>query len=254
MNLGRLFFKKAMREISHNTRCCHHHHETIASSLVKVATVAAGAAIANEAVKKHYNPDGLKGAFEDVLGEFFGTTTNKTTSYTQRIPYADNVIAKLAACTYVAKIDSTITGEEQAELDMSIADILSLENLPAIYRNEINSIRSNTDMSFSSIQPYLDRVDGNILVSYLIDIQNVARASGGISSTELKAIEVYKNYVTKRTGYTFPNDTKAAEVDLNCPGCGATMELDNTYGRAICPYCGTVKLIDIEVVNRILGK
>ncbi|MCQ2531943.1 MAG: hypothetical protein MJ093_04475 [Saccharofermentans sp.] len=251
MSIGRMLFRKAMRDITHNSHCCRHHHDDVASAVAKIATVAVGTMVANEVVKKHYNPDGLRGAFEDIINNNIKTGASPIKV---RNEYADGVIAKLAACSYIAKIDNTITGEEQAELDMSISDILSIDNLPSFYQAEINSIRSSTDTSFSSVQPYLDRVDGNILVSYLIDIKNIARASGGISEAETKAINVYKNYVTKRTGYTFPEEASDTQIDLTCSGCGGTMELDNTYGRAICPFCGTIKLVDINIVNRVLGK
>ncbi|MCQ2528578.1 MAG: hypothetical protein MJ108_05600 [Saccharofermentans sp.] len=253
MGIGRRIFKDVMRDITRSSCCVHHHHhDDLGAAVAKVVTVAVGAMVANEVVKKHYNPDGLKGAFEDLINNNIKGV--RTGTVNNRIPYADGIVAKLAACSYVAKIDNSITGEEQAELDMSISDILSIENLPSVYKDEINAIRNSSDTSFSSIQPYLDRVDGNVLVSYLIDVKNIARANGGISDAEAKAISVYKNYVTKRTGYTFPEDNEEVELDLTCKGCGGAMELDTTYGKAICPYCGSMKLVNVDVVNRIIGR
>lgn len=253
MNIGKHIFKRALRDIQSGVCGCnhHHHHESIASSLVKAATVVAGVAVANEVIKKHYNEAGIQGAVEDIISSITGTNVSGTE---RRNAYADNIVAKLAACSYVAKTDNNITAEEKAELDKSIREIYSISNLPANYKKEIAEIMESEYTSFSSIQKYLDRVDDNILVTFLVDLQNVARASGGISTDERNAIDVYKAYVTRKTGFPFPDDDSIQEIDLTCPGCAGAMELDETYGRAICPYCGNVKLVDPNLVSRILGK
>lgn len=239
MNIAKHFLKHMSRQINHCSPC---HHNDPVRNIIKAATFATGVVVANEVIKNHYNPNGIKGAVEDLISQITGTT--HSTSASQSNKYLDGVVGKLAACYYVARIDNSISGEEQAELDMSVSSILAIDNLPVEYKNAINNIRSSTDNSFASIVPYLDKVDANVLISYLIDMQKIARMNG-TSPTEASAINVYKNYVTQRSGYTFP-DEQSEKIDLSCEGCGATMEIDKNYEKLICPYCGRVKIKTIH--------
>ena len=238
MNIAKHIIRNMTRQINHSATC-HCRHNSPITELAKAATFATGVIVANEVIKNHYNPNGIKGAVDDIISEFLGTPKKAAESSSSGSKYIDGIIGKLAACYYIARIDNSISAEEQAELDMTISNILAIEKLPKNYVDDLNRIKNSTDNSFSSIEPYLNRVDSNVLISYLIDMQKIARCNG-VSPSEENAINVYKNYVSRRSGYTF-SDIQSEKIDLTCEGCGATMEIDKNYDKAICPYCGRVK-------------
>lgn len=232
--------------------------EQIIGAAATAAAVTIGSKVANEVVNKTIGKNDL---FNNGSKSFGGDRpaqdmrADDTSASSESNKYADGVLAKIAALCYIARIDGSIDSSEQAELDLAVNDLFSAQGVPDSYKTQASALIASSDAGFLTIQPYLDKADGNVLVSHVVDLESIAKAQGGISDTEKKGIEVYKNYVTSRTGCTFTSENNdPASVDLSCPNCCATMTLDSTYLKATCPYCGTSKIIDAKQISSVIGK
>lgn len=174
-----------------------------------------------------------------------------------RDPYVDAMLGKAALCYYVAKADGYISQDEQLEIDGIISEFMSNTNVPARAKEEITRIMNTDTISFGLAEKYLNKVEPSVLISLARDVEKIAEASEGILPAEEKAIGVFKSYVTSKTGYTFEKkaqDKKVTEVSLTCDCCNGTMELDATYLKAVCPYCGAAKIIDASQISAVVAE
>lgn len=169
----------------------------------------------------------------------------------------NTLMAKLAVCYYIAGIDGEVSADEKRELDGAYAMIM---NDPAIPSNLKERVKEVTDpnIPFVKVQQYLDKAESAALISFAYEIEELAK-SGGLSPKEEDAVEMYKYYVTEKTGHKFiklKEDIAEApvQVDLTCPSCGGQMELDRTMLKATCIYCGTVKIVDANQIQEVVAQ
>ena len=169
----------------------------------------------------------------------------------------NTLMAKLAVCYYIAGIDGEVFADEKRELDGAYAMIM---NDPAIPSNLKERVKEVTDpnIPFVKVQQYLDKAESAALISFAYEIEELAK-SGGLSPKEEDAVEMYKYYVTEKTGHKFiklKEDVAEApvQVDLTCPSCGGQMELDRTMLKATCIYCGASKIVDANQIQEVVAQ
>ena len=165
------------------------------------------------------------------------------------------MLGKLALCCYIARVDGSISRDEQFEIDAVASEIMSDPRISEENKGKIRDIANCSNINFMMVQRFLDKADPSTLVSFVNDIDTIANATGGVTPQEEKAIDLFKDYVSKKTGYSFPKkeEKKIATVDLTCSHCGATMELDSTGLKATCQYCGSSKIIDAFQISNIMN-
>lgn len=166
--------------------------------------------------------------------------------------YTNTMLGKLALCCYIARVDGSISPAEQIEIDSVASKIMSDPRIDDTNKNKVRDIANCTNINFMMVQRFLDKAEAAPLVSFVNDIDTIANATGGVTPQEEKAVELFKEYVTRRTGCTFEKkEKKVTQVDLTCSHCGGTMELDSTYLKANCPYCGSSKIIDANQISSL---
>lgn len=172
-------------------------------------------------------------------------------------PYSDAMIAKFAICYYVAKADGYVSPAEQMELDTIANELLSNSNISERARNEMTRIMNKNSISFSEVEAYLRKVESQTLISFAVDVDNIVKASEGVTLEEEKAVDIFKKYVERKTGCSFEvyeKPVKPTEVNLKCDCCNGTMELDSTLLKAVCPYCGSAKIIDSSQISSVVSE
>lgn len=243
MGLGTFLFKSIAKSA---TRGVNH---TVSSAIT--AAVVSGAATAASVAVSNYMNNKQQASRPQVQ------SNSSATSRPARNPYQDAMIGKVAVCYYVAKADGYISPAEQMEIDAIASELLSNSSFTPEAKHEFEKITHMQTISFSVVESYLSRVDSNTLVSFAKDVENIANASEGVLPAEAKAIDVFEKYVTAKTGYTFEKkkeEKKVTEVNLTCECCNGTMELDETYLKAVCPYCGAAKIIDASQISSVVSE
>lgn len=207
-----------------------------------------------EDFEKNFNPDDIK----DVVKEFFGTTADFIDDFASEASYragnfsertnansnlAAATLAKIAICYYIARADGTISREEQLVLDGALSSVLNDPDIPQYFRDELNNIANDSSNSFLNVEKYLNRVNPEILASFLEDAEKIAGADRRLSMDEQEAIKVFKKYLAGKTGRSFNDDLKT--ISTRCEGCGATMKFTVEDSKITCPYCGQVKMLKL---------
>ena len=150
-------------------------------------------------------------------------------------------LGKLALCWYIAGIDDDISPEEKSELNKLSGDIQNDEAIPAHYKTMITKEILVPGIQFSTVTKYLDHADPVELIDLDDDIKELAGING-ISEREQYAIDVFEDYVEKKTGHLF-HKGQVHQVDLVCPNCGAALTESGDRSKVICEYCGFSKMI-----------
>lgn len=169
----------------------------------------------------------------------------------------NTLMAKLAVCYYVAGLDGYISDEERAVLNEANEVLQSDPTIPDVLKHKVGDVMDPT-ISFVKVQQYLDKAESAALISFAYEIEDLAKKEG-LSPKEEDAVEMYKYYVTERTGHKFIKATEEEpeipkEIDLTCSACGGQMELDSTMIKASCIYCGTTKIIDASQIKDIVSQ
>ena len=152
-------------------------------------------------------------------------------------------LARIALGYYIARADNQISANEQLSLDEITSDVMSNNQFPAEFRNEVNAIASENTNSFINVEKYLNKVDPNTLVSFLDEAKRVAASDNAVSIEEQKALNVFEKYLSSKTGRVFTQDTKT--IDMTCKNCAAIMHAEPSSSQIICPFCGSTQLIDL---------
>lgn len=150
-----------------------------------------------------------------------------------------------------------ISPEEQIEIDTITNEFMTTAKLDEATKSQMINIMHMSTISFPTVEKYLDRVDSSVLISFANDVDRIQNASEGVLPSEKKAVDVFKAYVKAKTGYTFPEvkaEPKVTEVNLICDCCNGTMDLDETYLKAVCPYCGAAKIIDASQISKVVAE
>lgn len=182
---------------------------------------------------------------------------NPNTTSAPRDTYTDSMLGKIILCYYVAKVDGSIAPEEQVEIDSAVKEFFSNSKVSPAAKNELNKVLHMENLSFAIVEHYLNRVEPSILISFARDVDAIVNASDGVMPAEAKAIDMFKTYVTSKTGYTFEKKTPEPvqkEVSLICECCGGQMNVDETYLKATCPFCGAAKIIDSSQIAKVIAE
>ena len=169
----------------------------------------------------------------------------------------NTLMAKLAVCYYIAGIDGEVSADEKKELDGAYAMIMNDASIPSNLKERVREV-TDPNIAFVKVQQYLDKAESAALISFAYEIEELAKA-GGLSPKEEDAVEMYKYYVTEKTGHKFiklKEDIAEApvQVDLTCPSCGGQMELDRTMLKATCIYCGATKIVDANQIQEVVAQ
>ena len=169
----------------------------------------------------------------------------------------NTLMAKLAVCYYIAGIDGEVSADEKRELDGAYAMIMNDPAIPSNLKERVKEV-TDSNIPFVKVQQYLDKAESAALISFAYEIEELAK-SGGLSPKEEDAVEMYKYYVTEKTGHKFiklKEDIAEApvQVDLTCPACGGQMELDRTMLKATCIYCGASKIVDANQIQEVVAQ
>ncbi len=170
--------------------------------------------------------------------------------------HVNTLLGKLALCYYMARIDGSISVDEGLELDKIAGQIMSDSSIPASEKAKVEAISRDQNISFSTVTAFLDQAEPSALVSFVSDIENVAKTTGGVTTQEQRVIDMFKDYVTRKTGHSFKAEDmnkNAVQVDLTCPNCAGQMELDQTMLKAYCPFCGSAKIIDASQIRDVMN-
>lgn len=170
----------------------------------------------------------------------------------------NTLMAKLALCYYIAGIDGNFTEAEKKELDDTIRMIENDATIPSELKSKVREV-ADPGIPFVKVQEYLDKAESSALISFAYEIEELAKIEG-LDPKEEDAVEMYRYYVTEKTGHKFVALKKnieeeiPAEVDLTCSSCGGQMELDRTMLKATCIYCGSVKIVDANQIKDVVAQ
>ncbi len=170
----------------------------------------------------------------------------------------NTLMAKLALCYYIAGIDGNYSDAERKELEETVLMINNDPTFPAELKNRVNEV-ADPSIPFVKVQQYLDKAESSALISFAYEIEELAKVEG-LDPKEEDAVEMYKYYVTEKTGHKFVALKKdiaeeiPVEVDLTCPSCGGQMELDRTMLKATCIYCGSTKIVDANQIKEVVAQ
>ncbi|MCR5528752.1 MAG: hypothetical protein K6F49_06005 [Saccharofermentans sp.] len=169
----------------------------------------------------------------------------------------NTLMAKLAVCYYIAGIDGDVTEDEKRELAEAYNMIMNDTTIPSTLKEKVKEV-TDPGIAFVKVQQYLDKAESAALISFAYEIEELAK-KGGLSPKEEDAVEMYKYYVTEKTGHKFIKlkedlEQMPVQVDLTCPSCGGQMELDRTMLKATCIYCGTNKIIDANQIQEVVAQ
>lgn len=155
--------------------------------------------------------------------------------------YINTMLGKLALCWYIANIDNDITPEERVELDKLADEVRRDDKIPQRYKDGITRDIFAPGINFNSVTKYLNHADPVVLIDLVSEADRIA-AINGVSDREKYAVGAFKHFVEQKTGHKFEAD-KVRHIDLICSSCGAVMTVDQNTSKAVCDYCGTVKVI-----------
>ncbi len=165
-----------------------------------------------------------------------------------------SLLAEIALCYYIAGVDGMVSQDEYRELQ-SIKD--TFNRIPNVKPEERAILGRVTDphISFVQVCEYLDKLDRSTLISYAVEMEKVAESDNDISPREKDAIQLYKDYVTTKTGYVFSkvkSNEDVKEVELVCPRCSGELDLDMNCLRATCRFCGYTKILDANRIDEAM--
>lgn len=219
-----------------------HSHSLIDTAVASASAAAAGAVVAN-----------IMGSRQQAREAAYAHQPAAQQSGTVNSTHVNTLLGKLALCYYLARIDGIISVDEKIELDKIAAGIMSDASIPASEKGKVSAIMNDQAISFITVTSYLDKAEPSALISFVNDIDNIARL-GGVTVQEKKVIGMFKDYVARKTGYSFAReDDNVVSVDLTCPNCSGQMELDSTMLRANCPFCGSSKIIDAKQISNVMA-
>jgi len=160
-----------------------------------------------------------------------------------RTTMLNELYAKLAICCYIAWADGRVSPAEKRQLDAVYLEIYNSFPNDLNVRNTLQSIYCTPNFGFIHLEKYLRSTTPETIASFLEVADEMAQSDGYSSEKERLCIYKIRKYLTDRTGinYTGISTNEEAKMDLRCPGCYATMELQPHNRIAVCPFCGNTK-------------
>ena len=111
--------------------------------------------------------------------------------------FVDFILATTALSYYVARCDGKISEEEKLEIAMDLDAILKNQSIPDAVFNEMDKL-SKMQLTFATVQTYLDRVPLATVEKLQQDVEELIRADGKITREEEFARDKFKNYLASR--------------------------------------------------------
>lgn len=222
-----------------------HSNSIIHTAVASASAAAAGAVVAN-LMNSHQQQQAISSARPAAQNT---SVVNAT--------HVNTLLGKLALCYYMARIDGIISVDERLELDKIVSEIMTDASIPSSEKGKVDAIVNDQNISFATATAYLDKAEPSALISFVNDIDMVAKATGGITVSEQKVIDMFKDYVERKTGHSFKQDElnqDVVSVNLTCPNCAGQMELDSTMLKACCPFCGSSKIIDANQISKVMAE
>ena len=106
-------------------------------------------------------------------------------------------LVRIALCYYIAKIDG-VSDDEMAIIDGMCEDLLNNPNGGAAYRSELKMIMADKGTYFTNVKRYLNRIEPEVLESFMDDMVRIAETTDGITETEKKAINDFRAFIDER--------------------------------------------------------
>ncbi len=242
--LGKLLLRSTMNSMTRDIG------GGILGGLGRAAAYGAGAVLVSELIDGISNKrsPAPAGNYMPIQGTASTSGSSQAQFGAQYSQVANIALARIALCYYIAKADGNISPEEQMDLDYMCSSLLNNPNASPTFRSELQAIASDRSMNFLNVEKYLDRVDVTTLSQLQADMQRIAELTDGVTENERKAMTVFQNYLYGKQGFPGSNMNaqfagNARVFNLQCTGCGATLEINNARTETYCPYCGTKQII-----------
>lgn len=178
---------------------------SLGASLAGAGTVAAaaGAGVAGAvagAVSQEMEDDAKyeeikkakKASFEDGIKEGVTLTVEELKKRD------DYMLAVTAFVYYVARVDGSISEEEEAELNEDLVFIKENSDLSDALIDKLDRISKDKYIGFEDVKFYLDNVSVENLGSFRKNLREIIEADGVIHEEELEAQKLFKNYYEGR--------------------------------------------------------
>ena len=176
---------------------------TLVESLAGASVVAAGAGLLgagagaiSASMEEDEHIEDIKNAKEKSFED--GIKEGKIKSVEEIKKYADFYIAVTAVAYYFARIDGSISKEEQMEIDYNLNIIKQNCDISDAVKNKIVELTNNGSLSWDEVERYLNNVSVDTLNELMTNAQAIVEASDGITIKEADAIEKLKAYIGYR--------------------------------------------------------
>jgi len=149
----------------------------------------------------------------------------------------DLFLAKVAMLSYIAKADRIISPAERTELEQTLAVAKNIYGQEVVYK--ARGIFNSEGTSFTSLEPYLRKVQNSDLDAFIFYSEEYAKADNEMTSEEKTALTKLRSYIESRKGKkTFEN--------LTCPRCAGAMHPDSYGYKATCGFCGYEIVMNVD--------
>lgn len=112
--------------------------------------------------------------------------------------YVDFYLATTALSYYMARVDGSISKEEQIEIDHDLDALAKNVDIPDAVKKTLKEIRENEELSWDEVVSYLDKVSIQTLEELSGDVDEIIMASDGILPEEQEAKERFEEYLSDR--------------------------------------------------------
>ncbi|MBO4689119.1 MAG: TerB family tellurite resistance protein [Clostridiales bacterium] len=106
-------------------------------------------------------------------------------------------LVRIALCYYIAKIDG-VSDDEMSIIDGMCEDLLNNTNGGSQYRAELQMILRDKGTYFTNVKRYLNRIEPEVLESFMDDMVRIADTTNGITEMEKKAINDFREFIDER--------------------------------------------------------
>lgn len=112
--------------------------------------------------------------------------------------YADFYLATTALSYYMARVDGSISEDEQKEIDYDLDALTKNVDIADGVKKKLKEISENEELSWEEVVSYLDKVSIQTLERLSEDVDQIIMASDGILPEEQEAKERFEEYLSDR--------------------------------------------------------
>lgn len=165
-----------------------------------IAAVAGGIGAVGGAVAADIEEEEQFEREKNASGEGFerGLNEGKSLAADEIRKYVDFYLATTALSYYMARVDGSISKEEQLEIDHDLDALAKNVDIPDAVKKTLKEISENEELSWDEVVSYLDKVSIQTLEKLSEDVDEIIMASDGILPEEQEAKERFEEYLSDR--------------------------------------------------------